>query len=143
MRGTARVREVLVVHDATCGACAGIARDLPRVLRVPVRLRSCRDPDLRATHPDLPHAAVACRVPAVGTVGVDGTVRWRAGLRAAPALLGLVRPRALPRALAVLTRGMAATARRTSRARRVDHGQRVSCRSAPQRSKAASRRWID
>ena len=46
-----RAREVLVVHDATCGACARIARDLPRLLRVPVRLRSCRDPELRAAHP--------------------------------------------------------------------------------------------
>jgi hypothetical protein len=111
-----RVREVLVVHDAACGACAGIAGDLPRVLRVPVRLRSCRDPHLRAAHPDLPPAASACRVPAVGTVRADGRVRWRTGLRAAPALLGLVRPRALPRAIALL-----AAARRKPRAGRVDH----------------------
>jgi hypothetical protein len=104
------VREVLVVHDAECGACARIARDLPEVLRVPVRMRSCRDPHLHAAHRDLPAAARACRAPAVGTVGADGAVRWRSGVRAAPALLGLVRPRALPRAVVVLA--IAATARR-------------------------------
>jgi len=96
------VREVLVVHDATCGTCARIAHDLAAVLRVPVRLRSCRDPHLHAAHPDLPPAARACRTPAVGTVDAGGTVRWRPGLRAAPALLGLVRLRALPRAVALL-----------------------------------------
>jgi hypothetical protein len=116
---TGGVQEVLVVHDATCGACSGIARDLPQVLRVPVRLRSCRDPHLHAAHPELPAAARACRTPAVGTVGADGTVRWRTGLGAAPALLGLVRPRALARAVAVLA--VAVTIRRPSRARRVDH----------------------
>lgn len=97
-----RVREVLVVHDVSCGTCARIARDLPGVLRVPVRLRSCRDPELRAVHPGLPPAVLACRVPAVGTLGADGAVRWRTGLRAAPALLPLVRPRALPRAVRLL-----------------------------------------
>jgi hypothetical protein len=115
-----RIREVLVVHDATCGACARIARDLPDLLRVPVRLRSCRDPELRAAHPGLPATTLACRAPAVGTVRADGTVRWRPGMRAAPALLGLVRPRELPRAVGVLV--AASTARRTSRARRADHG---------------------
>jgi len=29
------VDEVLVVHDAACGACAGVVRDLPQLLRVP------------------------------------------------------------------------------------------------------------
>jgi hypothetical protein len=107
-----RTREVLVVHDATCGACSRIARDLPDLLRVPVRLRSCRDPELRSAHSGLPAATLACRTPAVGTVRADGTVRWRPGLRAAPALLGLVRPRALPRAVGLLV--AAATARRTA-----------------------------
>ena len=115
------VREVLVVHDAGCGTCAGIAEHLPRVLRVPVRLRSCRDPLLAAAHPDLPAAVRACRAPAVGTVRTDGTVRWRTGLDAAPALLGLVRPRALPRAATVFLTALL-TARRTSRARRADRG---------------------
>lgn len=107
------VREVLVVHDAACGACAGLAGRLPAVLRVPVRLRSCRDPDL----PGLPPAARACRAPAVGLVGADGAVRWRLGLRAAPALLGLVRPRAAHRAPVLLGAAVRArTVRRTSRA---------------------------
>ena len=101
---------MVVVHDATCGACAKIGRDLPAVLRVPVRLRSCRDPQLPLTYPELPAAARACRAPAVGTVAADGTVRWRTGLRAAPSLLGLVRPRALPRAVGMLA--VAAAVRR-------------------------------
>ena len=92
------------MHDAACGACARIAADLPEVLRVPVRLRSCRDPHLHAAHRDLPAAARSCRTPAVGTVDADGAVHWRTGLRAAPALLGLVRPRALPRAVVLAVR---------------------------------------
>lgn len=113
--------EVLVVHDATCGACSGIARELPAVLRVPVRLRSCRDPDL----PALPAAARACRAPAVGVVRRDGTVRWRLGLRAAPALLLLTAPRALHRAPVLLGKGLrarAGTTRRRPEAGGVDHG---------------------
>jgi hypothetical protein len=112
-----RIQEVLVVHDATCGACSGIARELPAVLRVPVRLRSCRDPDL----PALPLAARACRAPAVGVVRGDGTVRWRLGLRAAPALLLLVRPRAFPRSVAVFAVALRAR-RRAPRSRTADVG---------------------
>ena len=111
-----RVREVFVVHDAACGVCSGVASDLTSLLRVPVRTRSCRDPDLRAAHPDVPAVAATCRTPAVGLVSFDGTVTWRLGVGAARALLGLVRPRALPRAVRVL-----ATVRRTSRARAADH----------------------
>jgi hypothetical protein len=111
------VQEVLVVHDRACGACAGVAGALPGLLRVPVRLRSCRDPDLVTAFPDLPQATRACRAPAVGTVGAGGRVRWRTGLRAAPALLGLVRPRALPRAAVVLV----TAARRTWRSRGEQH----------------------
>jgi hypothetical protein len=108
---------VLIVHDAACGTCAGVVRDLPHLLRVPVRVRSCRDPELHAVHPDLPAAVRTCRTPAVGLVRPDGTVRWHAGLRAAPALLRVLRPRSLPRAVRVLL-----TVRRTSRARAADHG---------------------
>ena len=111
------MEEVLVVHDAACGACAGVVRDLPQLLRVPVRVRSCRDPELYAAHPDLSLAARACRTPAVGLVGLDGTVCWRLGMSAAPALLRVLRPGALPRAVRVLL-----TARRTSRARAADRG---------------------
>jgi hypothetical protein len=115
-----RVREVLVVHDAACGACSGVAHAIPDLLRVPVRLRSCRDPDVAAAHPGLPAATRACRAPAVGRVGVDGAVRWRPGLRAAPGLLRLVRPRALPRAAGVFASTAGATVRRTWRTRRRD-----------------------
>jgi hypothetical protein len=96
--------EVVVVHDGGCGTCGRIAGGLADVLRVPVRVRSCRDPEL----PGVPAAVRACRAPAVGRVRPDGTVRWRTGLRAAPSLLPLVRPRKLPRAVALL----AAAARR-------------------------------
>lgn len=103
------MREILVVHDATCGTCTGVVRDLPHLLRVPVRARSCRDPDLPA---DLPPAARTCRAPAIGLVRADGTVRWRLGVAAAPALLRVTRPGRLPAAVRVLL-----TVRRTSRAR--------------------------
>jgi hypothetical protein len=111
---SARVVEVVVVHDAACGACAGIADALPGLLRVPVRLRSCRDPEW---HAGLPSAVRACRTPAIGLVRPDGTVRWYPGLRAAPALLPVLRPRRLPGAVRVLL-----TARRTSRPRAADRG---------------------
>ena len=111
------MKEVLVVHDAACGACAGVVRDLPALLRVPVRVRSCRDPELYAAHPDLPATVRSCRTSAVGLVRRDGTVCWHLGLRAAPALFRLLRPRALPQAARVLL-----TVRRTSRARARDHG---------------------
>ncbi len=107
-----------MVHDAACGDCARIARDLPLVLRVPVRVRSCRDPHLHAVHPELPADVRACRAATVGTVRADGTVRWRRGLRAAPVLFALVRPEARIRAAGVLGAAMLATARRTPRARR-------------------------
>jgi hypothetical protein len=111
------VREVLVVHDGACGSCAGVAGDLPGLLRVPVRVRSCRDPELVTAFPGLPQATRACRAPAIGTVRTTGHVRWRTGLRAAPALLGLLRPRALPRAAVVLV----TAARRTWRTRGEQH----------------------
>ena len=109
------MKEVLVVHDAACGACAGVVRDLPHLLRAPVRVRSCRDPELHLAHPDLPVAARACRAPAIGLVRRDGTVAWHPGMRAAPALLRVLRPRHLLRAVRVLL-----TVRRTSRARAAD-----------------------
>jgi hypothetical protein len=109
------------VHDATCGLCSGVARAIPGLLRVPVRLRSCRDPEFAAAHPGLPPATRACRAPAVGTVDVHGTVRWRPGLRAAPALLRLVRPRALPRAAGVFVTAACSTLRRTWRTHPQDH----------------------
>lgn len=71
-----------VASDAWSDDGARIARDLPDLLRVPARLRSCRDPDLHAAHPGLPAEVRACRTSAVGTVGADGSVRWHRGLRA-------------------------------------------------------------
>jgi hypothetical protein len=107
-----RATAVLVVHDGACGTCARTAADLAALLRVPVRARSCRDPDLHRDHPGLPAAARDCRTPAVGTLAPGRPVRWRTGLRAAPALLPLVRPRALPRAAAVLVGVLRAGSRR-------------------------------
>jgi hypothetical protein len=102
------VTEVLVVYDAGCGTCSRVARELGDVLRVPVRARSCRDPHV----PGLPAMVRACRAPGIGRVRPDGTVRWRTGLRAAPSLLPLVRPRALPAAVRLLATALRTSARR-------------------------------
>ena len=39
-----RIVEVVVVYDVDCPPCSAVARELPELLRVPVTVRSCRDP---------------------------------------------------------------------------------------------------
>jgi hypothetical protein len=97
-----RVAAVVVVADVACPSCSQIARELPDLLRVPVTVRSCRDPRLATGHPTLPATVLACRKPAIGVVRSDGSVRWWPGLTGA---LG-VRPRALREALVVLWTAM-------------------------------------
>jgi hypothetical protein len=97
-----KTAEVVVVYDVSCPACSRIARELPDLLRVPVRVRSCRDPQLAAIHPGLPASVRACAAPALGTVRPDGSVRWWPGLSGAIAVLPLVRRGALWEALGVL-----------------------------------------
>ena len=96
------ITAVVVVADVACPSCSQIARELPDLLRVPVTVRSCRDPRLTAQHPTLPAAVLACRMPAVGTVRPDGSVRWWPGLSGAVGVLPVVRPPALREAFGLL-----------------------------------------
>ena len=96
------ITAVVVVADVACPSCSQIARELPDLLRVPVTVRSCRDPRLATQHPTPPATVLACRKPAVGTVAPNGSVRWWLGLSGALGVLPVVRPRALPEALRLL-----------------------------------------
>lgn len=101
---------MVVVHDVSCPACSRIARELPDLVRVPVTVRSCRDPHLAAEHPTLPLAVRRCATPAIGTVRRDGTVRWWTGLTGAVGLAPLLRRGTLREAAELLW-----SARRTRR----------------------------
>lgn len=97
------ITELVVVYDVGCPRCSRIARELPDVVRVPVTVRSCRDPHLATAHPDVPAAVRACARPAVGTRRPDGSVRWRSGLAGAvAAVVPVVRPSGLREAAALL-----------------------------------------
>jgi hypothetical protein len=96
------IAAVVVVADVTCPSCSHIARELPDLVRVPVTVRSCRDPRLPTRYPALPAAVLACRKPALGTVRPDGSVRWWPGLTGALGVLPVVRPRALREAIGLL-----------------------------------------
>jgi hypothetical protein len=96
------ITAVVVVADVACPSCSQIARELPDLLRVPVTVRSCRDPRLATRHPTLPAGVLACRKPALGTVRPDESVRWWPGLTGAFGVLPVVRPRALRAALGLL-----------------------------------------
>ena len=69
-----RIVEVVVVYDVDCPSCSAVARELPELMRVPVTVRSCRDPYLP---PDVPAVVRACAKPALGVVRPDGTTRWQ------------------------------------------------------------------
>ena len=81
-----------MVYDVACPNCSAIARELPDLLRVPVRVRSCRDAGLAAAHPTLRPEVGACATPALGTVRGDGSVRWWYGLTGALGVLPVLRP---------------------------------------------------
>jgi hypothetical protein len=93
---------VVVVYDVSCPNCSRIARELPELVRVPVTVRSCRDPQLKKTYPGLAPQVRSCGAPAVGIVRADGRIRWWTGLSGAIGLLPLLRPRELPEAVALL-----------------------------------------
>lgn len=95
---------IVVVYDVSCANCSRIARELPDVVRVPVRVRSCRDPDLGRAYPTLASAVRRCATPAIGAVREDGSVRWWHGLAAPVGLLPVVRrsPRAMKEAAGLL-----------------------------------------
>lgn len=97
-----RIGEVLVVYDVSCPNCSAIARELPDLLRVPVKVRSCRDPQLATTYPTLPASVRSCTTPALGTVRGDGSVRWWPGLTGAIGVLPVVRPRGVREAVGLL-----------------------------------------
>lgn len=96
------ITSVVAVADVACPSCSQIARELPDLLRVPVTVRSCRDPRLATQHPTLPATVRACRKPAIGTVRRNGSVRWWPGLTGALGVLPAVRPRAFQEALGLL-----------------------------------------
>ncbi len=81
-----------MVYDVACPNCSAIARELPDLVRVPVRVRSCRDAALATTYPTLPMPVRSCAAPAVGTVRGDGSIRWWTGLTGAVGVLPVVRP---------------------------------------------------
>ena len=94
-----RIVEVVVVYDVDCPACSAVARELPELLRVPVTVRSCRDPYLG---PDVPAAVRACARPALGVARPDGSTRWWPGRTGALAVLPAVRAGGLRDAVALL-----------------------------------------
>ncbi len=97
-----RVVEVVVVYDVACPRCSEIAREMPDLLRVPVTVRSCRDPHLPSLYPTLRPAVRSCAAPAVGTVRADGSVRWWPGLTGAVGVLPVVRLGGLREAVGML-----------------------------------------
>lgn len=102
-----KVTGVVVVYDVSCPNCSRIARELPDLVRVPVTVRSCRDP--QHSYPGLAPRVRACATPAVGIVRGD-RVRWWTGLTGAVGLAPLLRLRELPEAVDLLR-----TALRTQR----------------------------
>ncbi|OLT14871.1 hypothetical protein BJF78_17075 [Pseudonocardia sp. CNS-139] len=97
-----RTTAVVVVYDVSCPQCSRIARELPDLLRVPVTVRSCRDPRLATAYPTLAPRVRACAAPALGTSLADGSIRWWPGLSGALAVLPVVRPRGLLAAAGLL-----------------------------------------
>ncbi|SFM76356.1 hypothetical protein SAMN05216207_1002304 [Pseudonocardia ammonioxydans] len=107
----ARIRELVVVHDAACAPCSRIAQELPGCVTVRVRARSCREPRLAEIYPNLPADVGSCRAPAVGVLRTDGQVRWWAGMRGVLGIAPVLRPGALPTALRLLRETVVAARR--------------------------------
>lgn len=107
-----RTVEVVVIYDVSCPRCSTIARELPELLRVPVTVRSCRDPGLPSAYPTLRPEVRACATPAVGMVGGDGSLRWWPGRTGAVGLLPVLRPRGLWPAFGLLWTALGAPRRR-------------------------------
>ncbi|MFC4945603.1 hypothetical protein [Pseudonocardia sp. GCM10023141] len=97
-----RTREVVVIYDVSCPKCSAIARELPDLLRVPVKVRSCRDPQLASVYPTLRAPVRACATPALGLIRGDGSVRWWPGVTGALAVVPVVRLRSLREAVGLL-----------------------------------------
>jgi hypothetical protein len=97
-----KIAEVVVVYDVSCPSCSAIAREMPELLRVPVKIRSCRDPQLASVYPTLRASVRSCATPAVGTVRPDGSVRWWPGLSGAVGVPPVVRRSGLREAVGLL-----------------------------------------
>jgi hypothetical protein len=69
----------------------GHRRELPDLVRVPVRVLSCRNPGLGESYPTLSASVRACATPALGVQRRDGSIRWWPGLSGALPVLPLVR----------------------------------------------------
>lgn len=95
-----RVTGVVVVYDVSCPNCSRIARELPDLVRVPVTVRSCRDPQLDRL--GLAPRVRSCATPAVGIIRGERRVRWWTGLTGAIGLAPLLRLRELPEAIELL-----------------------------------------
>ncbi|MFP5071043.1 hypothetical protein ACLFMI_15445 [Pseudonocardia nantongensis] len=106
-----RIRELVVVHDATCARCSRIAQELPGCVTVRVRARSCREPRLAEIYPNLPADVATCHTPAVGVLRTDGRVRWWTGLRGALGIAPVLRPGALPTTIRLLREATGARGR--------------------------------
>jgi hypothetical protein len=96
------VTAVLVVYDVSCPNCSRIARELPDLVRVPVTVLSCRNPELATWYPTLRASVRSCGTPAVGTVDDHGSVRWWPGRTGAVGLLPVVRLRGVREAIGLL-----------------------------------------
>jgi hypothetical protein len=108
-----RAAGIVVVYDVECPRCSAIARELPDLVRVPVRVVSCRDPGLGEDYPTLRPSVRACAAPALGVLRRDGSIRWWPGLTGAVAVLPLVRRGGLRESAELL--GSALRTRRRSR----------------------------
>ena len=104
---------IVVVYDVACPACSAVARELPELVRVPVSVVACRDPQLGARYPRLPASVRGCATPAIGTGGRDGTVRWWLGLTGAVGLAPVLRPRGAAAAGLLLWTAFAGSRRRS------------------------------
>lgn len=109
-----RIVEVVVVYDVDCPRCSEIAREMPDLLRVPVSVHSCRDPQLPTRYPTLPAPVRTCAAPAVGVLRRDGSLRWWPGLAGSLGLLPVVRPGGIRGAVTLLLGAFRAARKRRS-----------------------------
>lgn len=95
--------EIVLLHDPSCGDCHEIAGRAADLFRLPVTVRSCRDPGLSDEFPSLrgSPSLVDCRRPVLG-VRRGGTVRWHTGVRLLAVGTALVRPSRIAAAAGVL-----------------------------------------
>ncbi len=113
---------LVVVFDAACGTCSGIASRLPDILAPEVLVRSCRDPRLTVEFPVLAGRLghQPCARPLLVLLRAGGRAEVRAGIPMLLAGARLLAPRQRLAALRLAGRLGYAAARR--RAAPADHG---------------------